>query len=76
MAWRPGPAAEAARALRVRRRGHRAHRRVDALDGGAVGAGPWQGAAGEHRWGGDEAHRGGRVAGSGRHGGVPVGGRL
>jgi hypothetical protein len=74
-AWRPSPAEEAARdarkqgapcALVVRSpRAARTRRRDDALDGGAVGAGRWQGAAGEHRWGPGVAP--GRRSGDGAH---------
>jgi hypothetical protein len=73
-AWRPGPAVEAARALRALRmvtvHSSCARRRGDALDGGAVGACRRQGAASEHRWGpgvapgkksGGGAHQGGRA---------------
>jgi hypothetical protein len=77
-AWRLSPAGKTARgnACAPRARGEvtahvrRVRWRGGALDGGAVGAGRRQGAAGEHRWvpgeapgkkSGDEAHRGGRA---------------
>jgi hypothetical protein len=61
-----GNGACAARACSaVTARSSRARRRGDALDGGVVGAGRQQGAAGEHRWGPRVAP--GRRSGGGAH---------